>query len=301
MDIPKYDQLLTPLLKCHQDDGIHSTIAFVDKLVGEFCMSEDEINYKPEGWTQTMFRNRIGWAYFYLKKAGLLENVERGYYKITQKGQRVLAEATELNAKNIKAFNPEGFKASKNVTPDKNDETKSEDTDTPLEMMDTAYRLLEDQLVDDVLNAVLDVTPNRFEEVVLDVLGAMGYGGAFEDSFQVTQYSHDEGIDGIIKEDKLGLSKIYVQAKRWKPGNTIGSKDLNQFVGAITGKKATKGVFITTSKFTKNASEYAKNVGNIVLVDGDTLARLMIEFNVGISTRRRFDIKYVDTDYYKEN
>lgn len=168
-------------------------------------------------------------------------------------------------------------------------------------MMDKAYRLLEDQLVDDVLNAVLDVTPNRFEEVVLDVLGAMGYGGAFEDSFQVTQYSHDEGIDGIIKEDKLGLSKIYVQAKRWKPGNTVGSKDLNQFVGAITGKKATKGVFITTSKFTKNAAEYAKNVGNIVLVDGDTLARLMIEFNVGISTRRRFDIKYVDTDYYKEN
>lgn len=160
--------------------------------------------------------------------------------------------------------------------------------------MDKAYCLLEDQLVGEILNAVLDVTPNHFEEGVLDILGAMGYGGAFEDSFQVTQYSHDEGIDGIIKEDKLGLSKVYVQAKRWKPGNTVGSKDLNQFVGAITGKKATKGVFITTSKFTKN-------VGNIVLVDGDTLARLMIEFNVGISTRRRFDIKYVDTDYYKEN
>ena len=165
--------------------------------------------------------------------------------------------------------------------------------------MDKAYCLLEDQLVGEILNAVLDVTPNRFEEVVLDVLGAMGYGGAFEDSFQVTHCSHDEGIDGIIKEDKLGLSKVYVQAKRWKLGITVGSKDLNQFVGAITGKKATKGVFITTSKFTKNAAEYAKNVGNIVLVDGDALARLMIEFNAGISTRRRFDIKREDYGYQR--
>lgn len=187
--------------------------------------------------------------------------------------------------------------------------TKSMSTDTtnsaptPTEQLESAYQIIVKDLAADLLQKVLEQSPKRFEQIVVDLMFAMGYGGSLDNARMVTKFSHDDGIDGIIKEDKLGLDKIYIQAKRYAVGNTIGKPDLHAFAGALDEKKANKGVFITTSRFSSEARKYAEEKASkkIVLIDGEALARYMIEYNIGVSSRRTYIVKRIDTDYIEED
>jgi restriction system protein len=191
-----------------------------------------------------------------------------------------------------------------NINSSKEVVSTKEDPDeemTPTEQLEKAYHSIVDDLAADLLQKTLEQSPYFFEHLVVDLLVKMGYGGSFANSAQVTQYVHDDGIDGIIYEDKLGLDKIYIQAKRYKLDNTVGKPQIQQFSGALDEQKATKGVFITTSSYSKEAKQYVQNLNKkIVLIDGQELARYMIEYNVGVSTKQVYEVKRIDSDYFEE-
>lgn len=250
--------------------------------------------------TQEVIFNRIGWARTYMKKAGLLEDTRRGVFKITERGQAVLEENLErLTTKYLRKFDEFNEFQKKHNEKDSKSKNDVISEATPEEMLEAGYTKLSENLADDILVNIAKCSPSFFEHLVVDLLVHMGYGGSFSEAAQVIGKSGDEGIDGIIKEDKLGLDTIYIQAKRWK--GVVGRPEIQKFAGALLGQKASKGVFITTSSFTKEAEEYAASVGRkVVLIDGQKLASLMIEHNVGISTVRTFEIKRIDSDYFEE-
>lgn len=251
-------------------------------------------------------RNRAGWAMSHLKKAGLVQSVAKATYRATDAGKKFLAEreGQEISNKDLKEV--DGYiEAWKNASKLKK-ETKETSADppsdsTPEELIEGAIEQIEDNLRNEILSQLFNVDPYWFEQVVIDVLFAMGYGGSREEAAQVTQKSNDGGIDGIINEDRLGLDVIYVQAKRYQAENTIGRKEIQSFVGALAGKQANKGVFITTSDFKGTATEYAQGVPQkVILINGDRLAKLMVEHDVGVSTTRTVSIKQIDSDYFEE-
>ena len=260
----------------------------------------------------TKISNRTGWAMSHLTKGGLIEKVEKSTYRTTCKGRDYLANHVGPITKDDLA-KIEGWREAwdagyqrkaalkagyERVNGSSWDSSGSDDT-TPEEMIDEAIETLSDSLRSELLDQLSRVDPYRFERVVLDLLFAMGYGGSREEAAQVTKKSGDEGIDGVINEDRLGLDTIYVQAKRWK--GTVGRPDVQGFVGALAGKQAHKGVFITTSGFTADAIQFAKNIAQkVILIDGGRLAELMIEHNVGVSITRTIAIKRVDSDYFEE-
>ncbi len=297
--IPDYQTCMLPLLKYAADNNEHKFSDAVEYLSDEFVLTKEEREELLPSKTQDVISNRIGWARTYMKKAGLLEDTRRGYFKITERGQSVLSENLDkISTKYLGQFDE--FKAfrekhiEKEIEPDI---TLSVDA-TPEEMLENGFAKLSENLVDDLLSKISECSPSFFEHLVVDLLVHMGYGGSFSEAAQVVGKSGDEGIDGIIKEDKLGLDTIYVQAKRWK--GVVGRPEIQKFAGALLGQKASKGVFITTSSFTKEAEEYASSVDRkVVLIDGAKLAMLMIEHNVGISTVRIFEIKRIDSDYFE--
>lgn len=297
--IPDYQTCMLPLLKYAADNNEHKFSDAVEYLSDEFVLTKEEREELLPSKTQDVISNRIGWARTYMKKAGLLEDTRRGYFKITERGQSVLSENLDkISTKYLGQFDE--FKAfrekhiGKEIEPDI---TLSVDA-TPEEMLENGFAKLSENLVDDLLSKISECSPSFFEHLVVDLLVHMGYGGSFSEAAQVVGKSGDEGIDGIIKEDKLGLDTIYVQAKRWK--GVVGRPEIQKFAGALLGQKASKGVFITTSSFTKEAEEYASSVDRkVVLIDGAKLAMLMIEHNVGISTVRIFEIKRIDSDYFE--
>jgi restriction system protein len=248
-----------------------------------------------------MFYNRLGWARTYLKKSLLINAVISGHFQITQRGLDLLAASpTKITNKllgqysEFVEFKRPTKEAKTQLIPLDDDETVS----TPREQMDESYQAIQNALAEDLLQKIAANSPPFFEQLVLDVLLKMGYGGSREDAAQVVGKTGDEGIDGIIKEDRLGLDVIYVQAKRWK--NSVGSPDIQTFIGALQLKNAQKGIFITTSTFTQQAKDIAARVGNrIVLIDGMMLAQLMIEFGVGVSSEMVYDMKRLDLDYFE--
>jgi restriction system protein len=251
--------------------------------------------------------NRVGWAMSHLTKAGFIEKVGKATYKATAAGKEFLKKHAghEVTYHDLKAV--EGYEEAWQSASQANQSTKQskptpsgETSDsTPEESIDQAVGEMELNLRAELLEQLLSIDPYRFEQVVIDLLFAMGYGGSREEAAQVTKKSGDEGIDGIINEDRLGLDVIYVQAKRWKAD--VGREQIQNFVGALVGKHATKGVFITTSDFHKTATEYARSVQHkVILIGGKRLAELMIEYNVGVSTVRTIALKRVDSDYFEE-
>jgi len=251
--------------------------------------------------------NRVGWAMSHLKKAGLIEKVAKATYGATSAGMKFLEKhkGEEISYETLKEI--EGFLEAWKSAGERNRTRQVGKTKplpvsdlTPEEAIDQAVEEVESNLRSELLVHLGSVDPYRFEQVVIDLLFAMGYGGSRKEAAQVTKRSNDEGIDGIINEDRLGLDVIYVQAKRWQ--SVVGRKEIQSFVGALAGKQANKGVFITTSGFTQNAVEFADNVQQkVVLIDGERLSDLMVEHDVGVSTSRTIAVKTIDTDYFEEN
>lgn len=298
--IPDYQTCMLPLLKYSADNKEHKLADAVEDLSDQFGLTAEERKELLPSKTQEVIFNRIGWARTYMKKAGLLEDTRRGVFKITERGQAVLGENLErLSTKYLRKFDEFNEFQKKHNEKDSKSENDVISEATPEEMLEAGYTKLSENLADDILVNIAKCSPSFFEHLVVDLLVHMGYGGSFSEAAQVVGKSGDEGIDGIIKEDKLGLDTIYIQAKRWK--GVVGRPEIQKFAGALLGQKASKGVFITTSSFTKEAEEYAASVDRkVVLIDGQKLASLMIEHNVGISTVRTFEIKRIDSDYFEE-
>jgi restriction system protein len=274
-------------------------------LATEFQVTEDERKELLASGNQAIFDNRVGWAKTYLKKAGLLDSPKRATFVITTIGLETLKKNPDrVDAKYLRQFPAflEFQKASRNEN-ETEEEIISVETNqqTPEENLDKAYQRIRKSLASELLNKVVELSPTFFERLVVELLVKMGYGGSIKDAGKAIGKSGDEGIDGTIKEDKLGLDIIYIQAKRWRPGNVVGRPELHKFVGALAGQGAKKGIFITTSNFTKEASEYTpKNETKIVLIDGEQLAQLMIDYNLGCTTQQTYELKKIDSDYFDE-
>jgi restriction system protein len=308
MPVPDYQSLMLPLLKfaAGKKDEI-STNEAAKALANEFSLTEEDLREMLPSGTQYTFANRVGWASTYMKKAGLLETTRRGYYQITARGQELLKKQPKaIDARFLKQY-PEflEFQQLKGTrSGDKTIEPKvTSDISiaTPSEALETAYENLRDELTDELLSKLKKTSPAFFERVVVELLVKMGYGGSRSDAGKAIGKSGDGGIDGIIKEDKLGLDVVYIQAKRWD-SNPVGRPDVMQFAGALQAQRANKGIFITTSRFTDDARNYVSQIGSkIVLIDGEQLTSLMIENDVGVSIVSLYPVKKIDSDYFDES
>lgn len=305
MAIPDFQTIMLPLLKLAGDGQIHYIHDAVEALSIEFSLSEEEKTKLLSSGQQPIFYNRVGWARTYLKKAGLLEDPRRGYFQITDRGKATLAESPDrIDMKYLRRF--QEYIEFRKATRESGDIEVEEDGDldelTPEEALEDAYQRIRNDLADELLEYVLKSTPGFFEKLVVELLVSMGYGGSQRDAARAVGQSGDEGIDGIIDEDRLGLDTIYVQAKKWKTDSSVGRPEIQKFVGALQGKKARKGIFITTSRFTQDARDYAGAIDTkVVLIDGKRLSELMIDYGVGVASRTTYEIKSLDTDYFGES
>ena len=301
MPIPDYQSLMLPVLRVAEDREEHAVSAMRQRIANELNLSDDETAARLASDSQTIFANRIGWAVQYLKSAAAIRAVRRGVYQITERGSLLLkSQPPEITVRLLRQYPEfiefEGKRSesgpSSAPTPPQ-EETKA----TPEESLESSFRVLRDALGRELLELIKNGTPAAFERLVVDLLVAMGYGGSVEDAGKVVGKSGDGGIDGIIKQDKLGLDAIYVQAKRWK--DSVGSPEIMKFSGSLTKRHANRGVFITTSTFTKDALEFVEAMPQkIVLIDGKQLASLMIEHDVGVSPMRVYTLKWLDQDYF---
>ena len=254
----------------------------------------------PSG--QTKFGNRIGWARTYLGKACLLESAGRARFKIANRGRDLLATNPPAITNQVLDQYAE-FREFRERTPqvDRTAAFNAENGQTPEELLASTYQTIRRSLADDLLKKIREVPPGFFEAIVVHLLVAMGYGGSRKDAGQALGASGDGGVDGIIKEDKLGLDVVYIQAKRWKIANTIGRPEIQAFAGSLEGHRARKGVFITTSKFTQEAIEYIQRIEKkIVLINGEELAQLMIDYKIGVTEVASYSVKKIDNDYFEE-
>jgi restriction system protein len=299
MAIPDFESTMLPLLKFLSDRKEHPKNEAVDALAKQFELTDEELAKMQPSGRNHVFDNRVAWARNYLNKAGLVDSPRWGYWRISDEGLKVLKDATEINIKfllKIPMFKTWLKKEEKSpeVTV-----TKKTSQSTPDELFETGYKEIQDALVQDLLVQIKRCSWAFFEKLVVELLLKMGYGGSRQDAGEAIGKTGDEGIDGIIKEDRLGLDCIYLQAKRW--GSQVGRPEIQKFAGALIGKHAKKGVFITTSGFSKEALDFVKNIENkIVLIDGEMLAQLMIENNVGVFLSAAFEIKKIDSDYFNE-
>lgn len=303
MTIPDYQTIMLPLLEFASDNHVHTVREAVNSLRNHFSLTEDELSDLLPSGRQTTFFNRVSWARTYLKHAGLLSYPKRGQLKITPKGEEVLRRKMErIDVKFLNQF-PEFVefrKRSRKTSEEENHDDSSDDLD-PQETLEKAYLRIRSDLAGQLLENISSSSPEFFEQLVVELLVKMGYGGSHKDAARAVGKSGDEGIDGIIDEDRLGLDTIYIQAKRWKQEQTIGRPEIQKFVGALQGKRARKGVFITTSKFSNEAKDYVNLVNTkVVLIDGNKLADLMIDFGVGVSTTTTFEIKELNSDFFDE-
>jgi len=295
--------LMLPVLKLAADGEEHKFSQAVEDLADEFNLTTEERNELLPSGSQAVFNNRVGWARSYLKQAGLLASPKRGFFTITPKGIELLATNPEKIDISVLEQFPE-FIEFKNRKKEKSEtespseiSTVQDSTQTPEDALATAYKQLRATLEAEVISSIKDSSPSFFERLVVDLLVKMGYGGSRQDAGKALGKSGDGGIDGIINEDRLGLDVIYIQAKRWE--GSVGRPEIQKFAGALQGQRARKGVFITTSFFTKEAIEYASLIeSKIILINGEHLSRLMVEHNIGVSTVGQYEVKKLDSDYF---
>lgn len=307
MRIPDFQSIMLPLLKFCVDEREHSTKDTIEYLSKEFNLSDDELSQLLPSGTQYVFYNRVFWAKAHLKMAALMENTKRAHFKITQNGLDLLkTNPSSVNLKTLKSI-PEYIEHTKTYKKDRSEKYENEteiasDNDnnlTPEESLEYSYQKIRKALSQDLLSKIKNLPASFFEKLVIELIVKMGYGGSIKDAGKAIGRSGDEGIDGIIKEDKLGLDVIYIQAKRWE--GVVGRPELQKFVGALAGQGAKKGIFITTSYFSKDALDYTpKNETKIVLVDGEQLAQYMVDFDLAVSTVSAYQIKKIDLDYFDE-
>lgn len=299
MAIPDFQTIMRPLLVCLANGEMQSGRETVEVLSKHFQLSDEEqAELLPSG-QQPIFTNRIAWAKAHLKKAGLLESPSRGLYKITPRGLDALAQKDQkINLKYLKQFEEYGNGSADSAIAKPNDEQKASDTLTPSEHIEMGYQRIREELEYELLSKIKESSPAFFERLVVELLVAMGYGGSRKDAGKTIGGSGDGGVDGVIKEDRLGLDVIYIQAKRWEA--VVGRPEIQKFAGALQGQRAKKGVFITTSAFSKEAMEYVAMIENkIVLIGGKELTGLMVDFDVGVSKIASYDVKRLDLDYFE--
>ncbi|ABC83310.1 Restriction endonuclease [Anaeromyxobacter dehalogenans 2CP-C] len=304
MPVPSYDAFMLPPLQALAEGDEHNARDLRDQLDRTFDLTDaDRHELLPSG-KQPVFDGRVGWAKTYLEKAGLLSTSRRGWYRITDAGRSVLAKNPEridkqylLQFESFRVFASRATDEPQGTT--ESPEEKSTPEVTPEEALERAHKEIRAKVETELLDAVGKASPRFFKKLVVELLVQMGYGGSLEDAGRALGRSHDGGIDGIIKEDHLGLDAIYVQAKRWQ--NNVGRPDVQAFAGSLEGERARKGVFITTSSFSSEARDYVKRIEKkIVLIDGRQLASLMVDFSIGVNTVSTYEIKRVDTDYFAE-
>lgn len=309
MGIPDFQSIMLPLLDFASDQQEHASRDPVAALSALFKLTDEERTRLTPGRVP-VFSVRVAWALTHLRQAGLVQTTRRGHFTITARGLELQQKRLPKIDMRVLAGYEEyrDFRARHRVTlvqtPTGGNETLPaelvvEDTQTPSELLDDAYQTIRQDLAQDLLDTIMACSPVFFERLVIDLLVRMGYGGSRTDAGAAVGHSGDGGIDGIIKEDQLGLDVIYVQAKRWD--GTVSRPEIQRFAGALAGQRAHKGVFITTSSYTKDACEFVKGIATkIVLIDGKQLAELMIDYDVGVSTISTYRVKRVDSDYFDE-
>ena len=301
MTIPDFQSLMLPMLQIASDGQEYTVHDFTERLARQFNLTEEELNeFLPSG-KQARFFNRVGWAKTHLTKAGLLVIAHRPYYVIAQRGKDVLKSKPErIDLRFLKQY-PE-FVEFRNTHKTKDDFEESDElTDTldktPEEILEDAYEEIRANLASDLLESVKNCSPKFFEQLVVELLVNMGYGGSQREAARAVGQSGDGGIDGIIDEDRLGLDTIYIQAKKWE--SSVSRPEIQKFAGALMGKKASKGIFITTSSFTKEAREYSESINpKIILIDGARLAEFMIDYDIGVTNITEYYLKRIDSDYF---
>jgi restriction system protein len=307
MSIPDFQSIMLPLLRATRDGREHSLQELLDIVASDFSLSEQERNALLPSGKQGLFYNRLGWAKAYLAKAKLLQATRRSHYRITDRGLTVLnSNRTSINMKFLEQFpeyiefrDPENKRQKTGTNREPAYKVERPVERTPEETMEVAYREIRDSLAEELLTLVKNSTSAFFERLVVELLVNMGYGGSREEAARAVGKTGDEGIDGIIDEDRLGLDSVYIQAKKWKDDSTVGRPDIQRFVGALAGKGARRGVFITTSSFSAEATNYISAIDTkVVLIDGKRLAEFMIEYNVGVATVTSYLLKRVDSDYF---
>ena len=300
MALPKYNELYNPFLEALRDGQTYTLKKVRDLVAKKLHLSAEDLAEQLSNQRQSLYANRMAWANTYLKKAGMVEAPRRGLCRITPAGQQLLSRGCTITNNLLKSESA-AFASFISSTPTTEPVIASSAVaqhaeKTPLEMIDELYGTLNSQLADDLLDEIMQQSPAFFEQLVVDLMVAMNYGDGF-----VTKYSGDDGIDGIIHEDKLGFNLIYIQAKRWQSSITIGKPELQKFAGAMMGPpRIEKGLFITTAKFSQGAKDFA-NAQHIILVDGQRLTELMVEYDLGVSTQKVYKIKRIDSDYFSDD
>jgi restriction system protein len=302
MAVPDFQSFFKPLLELASDGEEHSVREAREVIAKNMNLSEADLSELLPSGTQTKFDNRVAWAKSYFVQAKVLESTRRAYFRITDRGRELLAKGHPRIDIRVLDQYPE-FVEFHSVNRDTDSQTLPEvaptPTETPEEILQKAHQSIRNELGAELLNRVKSNSPRFFESLVVDLMIAMGYGGSRADAGKAIGQIGDEGVDGIIKEDRLGLDIIYLQAKRWE--GTVGRPEIQRFVGALHGKRAKKGVFITTGRFSEDALDYVNTIDpKVILIDGRNLANLMIDFNLGTTTAANYELKRIDSDYFGE-
>ena len=303
MAVPKFFEFFEGFLCAVQDGELHTAKEVREIIAKKMNLTdEDRKEMLPSGKQRT-FDNRVAWARTYLDKAGLIETPTRGKYRITEYGKQALSSGEKIDLKYLEQSDK--FREFHNVTTANTTElveNVGESNESPMEVLDAAFQQVNATLASQLMDEVMKLTPTEFEQLVVKLLLKMGYGSGIEGAGKVTQQSNDGGIDGVIQEDQLGFSSIYIQAKQWSLDQTVGKPEIQKFVGALQGQQAQKGLFITTTKLSSGAIQFADNLlgAKVVLVDGSKLTRLMIKHNVGVSVEQVYEVKRLDTDFFTE-
>lgn len=302
MPIPDFQSIMRPLLEAHLDGEEHLNRDLVALLAQKFSLSEDERREMLPSGGARLFDNRVGWAKSHITQAGLLESPRRAVSRITERGKEVLRDHPErIDLRVLQEFEDyREFRNRRRNTEGTDDAVETDsDSQTPEELLENAYLKVRRQIETELIGQIMSNPPEFLERVIVDLVVRMGYGGSRKDAGEAIGKAGDEGIDGIIKEDPLGLDIIYLQAKRWE--GAVGRPEIQKFAGALQGQRARKGIFITTSTFTSDAVEYVSRIDTkIILIDGTKLAKLMFDHGIGVTTASSYDVKRIDSDYFSD-
>ena len=305
MAVPKFYEFFRAFLVVLQDGELHKMGEVRNRIAMDMNLSEEDLSEMVPSGRQSTFGNRVNWARTYLNKAGLIATPSRATYHITDAGKVALESGETIDLKYLDKI--DGFQEYHRGTPERTDanpekEDQVEMDESPMELFVSAFNRVNNTLAAELMDEVMQLSPTDFESLVVQLLLKMGYGDGIDNAGKVTRATGDGGIDGMIKEDQLGFSYIYIQAKQWAPDRRVDRPEIQKFAGALQGEKATKGLFITTAKFSSGARQYAENLhgSTIVLIDGTQLMKLMIKFNVGVSVDHVYEVKRIDTDFFNE-
>ena len=309
MAVPKFFDFFESFLKAIQDGKIHPAGEVRETISSAMQLSEDDLaQMLPSGRVST-FYSRFAWARTYLDRAGLIETPQRGQYRITKEGKKALSSGKKIDLKYLDQFEKfrefhrvKGLDKENPKEEGEKSESQVDVNESPIEVLEDAFQQVNDKLANQLMYEVMNLKPVAFEKLVVKLLLNMGYGSGVDEAGKVTPASRDGGIDGVIKEDRLGFSHIYIQAKKWALTQTVGTPEIQKFIGALKGCKAQKGLFITTAKFSSGARDYVDGLNDpkVVLIDGKALTKLMINHDVGVSTEQTYVVKRLDTDFFSE-